>query len=491
MNKLKKILKNSSPDHCFLPLWFWNHELDKTELQRQINFMLEQKVGGFVIYPRHGLRVPYLSESWFDKMAFVFELAQKNKLSVFINDEYNWPSGAADGQILQDPDCRMAYLYLYDETTIKGSKSVEKYVPSQNIELIQAIRVNNGELDLNSVKNLKKYLKNDRFHWHSSEGEWKIIFVGKEYFNSSFFGYLPDYLNPKVAKQFIRIVYESYKKHLKKYFGNTLKGFITEKPGLGYFNHTRAIPWSPHIFRLFNRQNSLNLEKHIGGLFFNAGKKTQRIRTAFRALILDEYVNNFIKPLTEWCKKEHLLSIGQLQGEGPLEQNILFQGNYFDVMRHFDIAAVDSPDSQLISNQRNIIATKMGSSSAALYSKSSVMTQIFRYADGWKFNLRLGKWLADWQVILGATSFMPYAFFYSVQGFRKFESTPDIFFRQPYWKFFDQFTNYLSQLSSLFSQSQRLNNIAVLYPHHSLWAKMNFDSTNEAKIIANEFLRTF
>ena len=59
----------SPPDEFSpVPFWFWNDELDRKELKRQLLDFYEKGIRGFVIHPRKGLpeSTPYLSEAFLD-----------------------------------------------------------------------------------------------------------------------------------------------------------------------------------------------------------------------------------------------------------------------------------------------------------------------------------------------------------------------------------------------------------------------------------------
>ena len=45
--------------HC-LPFWSWNDDLEPEELERQIEWMHKNGVGGFFMHARGGLTTPYL-----------------------------------------------------------------------------------------------------------------------------------------------------------------------------------------------------------------------------------------------------------------------------------------------------------------------------------------------------------------------------------------------------------------------------------------------
>jgi hypothetical protein len=77
------------------PFWFWNSTLDKNEIQFQIHEMAAKGIKGFVIHPRQGMHVPYLSNQYFDFLRYTLDCARTERLQVHLYDEFPYPSGNA------------------------------------------------------------------------------------------------------------------------------------------------------------------------------------------------------------------------------------------------------------------------------------------------------------------------------------------------------------------------------------------------------------
>ena len=63
-----------------IPFWFWNDDLEESELVRQLREFHRAGFGGVLIHPRIGLshRVGYLSEEYFRLVRLVVDEASKN-----------------------------------------------------------------------------------------------------------------------------------------------------------------------------------------------------------------------------------------------------------------------------------------------------------------------------------------------------------------------------------------------------------------------------
>ena len=93
------------------PFWFWNDDIQASEIRWQIEQMAQQGVRGFFICARQGLQQPYLSESFFQLVDVAIQAAARHKMTVHLYDEYPYPSGAAGGEvILGNPQFRATTL---------------------------------------------------------------------------------------------------------------------------------------------------------------------------------------------------------------------------------------------------------------------------------------------------------------------------------------------------------------------------------------------
>ncbi|MBQ4384274.1 MAG: glycoside hydrolase, partial [Firmicutes bacterium] len=84
------------------PFWFWNGDMDPDEIRRQIREMHEKGIHGFLIHPRQGMEIPYLSAEFFRRVQIAVEEAAACGMEVWLYDEYPYPSGVAAGLVTVD-----------------------------------------------------------------------------------------------------------------------------------------------------------------------------------------------------------------------------------------------------------------------------------------------------------------------------------------------------------------------------------------------------
>ena len=79
------------------PFWFWNDDLTKAELLRQIEDFQSHGIHAFVIHPRAGLprSVDWLGERMIGFMRFAVREAARRGMWVILYDEGMYPSGSS------------------------------------------------------------------------------------------------------------------------------------------------------------------------------------------------------------------------------------------------------------------------------------------------------------------------------------------------------------------------------------------------------------
>ena len=109
-----------SRDFGILPFWFLNGKLDPEEMRYQLGELREKGMQGVILHGRYGLEVPYIGETYLDRIALAVEEAKRLGLTTWIYDEMNWPSGTADKRVLRNrPDLAQRYIECLS-FTIRG-----------------------------------------------------------------------------------------------------------------------------------------------------------------------------------------------------------------------------------------------------------------------------------------------------------------------------------------------------------------------------------
>lgn len=501
MEEVKRGFKNPSSEYRLAPFWFLNHCLEDEELERQIREMFDKGVWGFIMHARHGLITPYLSEEWFERIRTCVETAKRLGMKAYLYDENNWPSGPADGKVIEEnPEFRMSGVFLTQKFDVKAGEKVRVKVEKMDeLVAVVALPMKEGKIEVlpSEALLLNDFIKGDFLEWEVPSCCDHRVYVFSRRFlrGGTFFGSYLDVLNPSAVRRFIEVTHLEYAKRFKEEFGSTIWGIFTDEPAMD-INPQEAIPWTSRLPALFEYRNGYPLYKALPALFEDIGPLTPMIRAHFRDTVTEAYVEAFFKQIYEFCDPLHLNTVGHVLSEGEFYLHTRHQGDFFRGARWMHFGGVDflceltwpQPDS--LWGLNNLVGPKFASSAAHILEKPRVMSEAFGLASQWSIHLRTLKWLADWQIALGVNLIMPHAFYYSIQGFRKWECPPDEFYRTPFWKYYRKFADYVARLCFLFSHGYHIADVALLYPVKSMWASMNPKPTPETEKIVACFNKT-
>jgi hypothetical protein len=461
----------------FAPFWFLNHRLTDDELIRQVEELHQAGFGGFILHARHGRLTPYLSQEWMARLETCCREAQRLGMWVWLYDEDNWPSGPAGGSVTDaHPEFRMSQLYMSGQWRARSGQALD--VPVEVGDGLVYVLAVPGETErslrtLRGVTDITDRVEGGRLRWQPPEGRWLILAFSRSVFRGTFFGHYLDLLNPRAVAAFMGATHARYEGALKRYFGTVIKGIFTDEPSACYSNRPDTIPWTGGLPAAFEELAGLPFSQALAALFLDFGEKTLKLRCDYRRTVLQLYLEAFYKPIYRWCQRNHLASIGHLNGEDRLRSIVRQHGDLFAPVRWMHYSGLDSLGNvtwPAPGHDNNLVAAKMASSAGHLQEKPRVMNECWGLAGGWLANLGMLKRLGDFHLALGTNYFMPHAVYYSLEGFRKWECPPDEFYHEPYWPHYRLLADYLARLSALFSGGQHVAQVAVLIPTASGWA---------------------
>ncbi len=475
-----------------VPFWFWNGTMEEGEIVRQIREMSEKGIGGVCISARPGLRIPYLSKAWFERIKLALETAKSNGLQIWLHDEYPYPGGMSGEQVtLGYPQYRAQHL-TFRETTVQGGQQVDMELPWATLlralavplrrdrclwEQAEDIRSYIGsnhrqEIYQESTDRVgyhsKQYLAQDPVHrlfWKAPTGRWRVlVFLQQEFEPPQFSGTHFDPFNRKAVEHFIETTYRSYAEGLKEYFGSVIPGILTSKTS----PRGDRLPWSPLLPQAFRDRNRYDLLDCLPALITGFGPNTARIRYDYFQTLSELLRDNYHKTCADWCARQEV----RYATNAPVFRNA------HQVYVHIPGTSggrekVGAPE---IKGWENRAAEyrwnpKFPSSLVHQNDKKRVFNTCFN-GTGWSLTLQDMKWTVDRLGALGCNLFNFHAFFYTLDGLRKHDAPPSQFHQNPYWKHFRLLADYVGRISYALSRGQHVADLALLDPATSLWTHL-------------------
>ena len=149
---------------------------DRAAVTEMLEAYREVGIEQFLIYPRSGLEIEYMSDEWMAFCRNCLEVADSLDMKVWLYDEYNWPSGNCKGQVAADghEDCYPSLL-LFDKG--KDGRYTTRVM-------------------------------------HNPIGA--------------------DILNPEAVSRFVQFTHERYYSEFKEYFGRVIPAIFTDEPSFSY-----------------------------------------------------------------------------------------------------------------------------------------------------------------------------------------------------------------------------------------------------------------
>lgn len=240
----------------------------------------------FLIYPRSGCEVQYLSDEWFALCSHLCCEAERIGFSsIWIYDEYNWPSGSCRTRVFKDrPEFAINIL------TVSRAPGKEEY----------EFAVCKGTA-------------------------------------------MSDLFNPDAVDFFIHLTHEQYEKHLGKWFGRLIKGFFSDEPDIAYFagcpnGCSLTLPYYDGLEEDYRRISGGSLRADI-----LRGLKTGS--TPWEALCNrlygEKFRDSYAVRISHWCEERNLVMTGHLMNEYAAAPALRCNGHPLLVLPAFSLPGMD------------------------------------------------------------------------------------------------------------------------------------------------------
>jgi hypothetical protein len=465
---------NPPREYGILPFWFLNGELDPKEMLYQLREFRDKGMPGIILHGRFGLETSYIGETYLDRIHYAVEEAEKLGLKTWIYDEMNWPSGTADKRVLQArPDLAERYIECINMTVrgpwfsyLTGADS--RYLDFEKSRPVAAFAISldkPGEvIDLTPNLSFENVIP-----WEAPAGNWRLLYIVEKIAD-----YYIDALNPEATTEFLRQGYDPYASAVDGKMTSQMLGFYTDEPAMHYYlsgGETPIVPWTKDMFRRFQQRNGYNLRPRLPDLFFDVRPDSARVRYDFYNTLTDFYSQAYYQQIHEWCVQHNVLFTGHLLYEEGLRRLIRVEGNLFKHYPHMDVVGVDHLYPIIGNRDRpdEHVAMKVGSSAAHQLGSPRLLCESFGgiFMDA---TMQRMKWIADWEYVLGVNLLNPHGFHYTLEGPRKRDWPPSMFYQYPWWQYYGDFSNYMSRLSHLLSGGKHIAKVAVLWPMNAMFA---------------------
>jgi hypothetical protein len=466
------------------PFWFFNGDMEREEIRRQILEMKAKGLGGFFLCARQGLRVPYLSDQWFEVCRYAVEVAREEGLEVWLYDEYPYPSGMSGGEVtIRHPESKQWILELKSRDLEDGEELNESLGEGRLITAL-AYPAEKGSVDWGKpldiasccgiLQNQEIYQKTEgsvsyrhnfkRYFTYgpSKELRWKsqgrrrvVLAFCRELEDFKYYGSFLDPADTEAVKCFLDTTYEPYKAALGGDFGKTVRGMFGDETGfLGRW------PWSLRFPAYFAGKYGYSLEESLGALLDASYPNAKRIRYHYFQCVHELLRDRYHKPLGEWCEKngiQYVTEVPSVRMSNQMYSHIPGGDPCHDKLGY--------PFEQVIDRDFHFPRQnpKIISAMARQFGRRDSLVEAF-HSMGWTATLQEFKWQIDRLTLMGISLHNFHAYYYTMDGITKHDAPPSQFLQNPYWEYYKTFADYCGRSSRFITETESSASVAVLHP---------------------------
>lgn len=472
--------QNPSSKYRGKPFWAWNGKLEREELLRQIGVMQKMGFGGFTMHSRTGLATEYLGEEWFQLVDDCAEEADRLGMEAWLYDEDRWPSGSAGGLVTSEEKYRMKYVML-DVT------AAEQFVWKDGI-----LAAFEAELDGLHIKSYEAITEGNAPRSGSTVLVFRVEFMrASSFFNGN--SYL-DTMMKEATEKFIEVTHEQYKQKMGDRFGKSIQAIFTDEPYRGEVmsnvcrdnsNPEWGMPWTEDLFNQFRERFHYDVKARLPELFLLYGDSNiSEVKWHYMELIQQLFLENFAKPLHDWCQTNQLLLTGHVWHEDSLTAQTIPCGSVMRYYEYMDIPGVDV----LTENNRNYWIVKQLASAARQLGKPWMLSEIYG-CSGWQMSFENHKNTGDWQALFGINVRSHHLSWYTMQGEAKRDYPGSILHQSAWWEDYSHVEDYFSRIGVAMSQGSSCCDTLVINPVESVWCQVYPGWTRDFKPLSPEIIQ--
>lgn len=286
----------------------------------------------FLIYPRSGLEIEYMSKDWFRFCRDCIEVADSLGMKVWLYDEYNWPSGNCRGEVTSGGRSDLYPQILMFDNDGSGNYSTRVV--------------------------------------HNAIGA--------------------DILNPEAVSRFIQFTHERYYEAFAPYFGKVIRAIFTDEPSFSYSmsspsgllesNFTKfdkdhfALTWYEGLEEDYRRSAGSDLHEDV--IAYLHGKESGKLWMAYFNLLGDRMRSTYIETLASWCEAHGIELTGHLEYE-KLYKSVRCNGNALKMLSCFGIPGLDEANSDIALDAREMEVSGLALVQYARQGKKNAMAELY------------------------------------------------------------------------------------------------------------------
>ena len=342
-------------------------------------------------------------------------------LRMWIYDEDKYPSGAARTKTVDaNPDFQALGLAMVWNVVAPG-KTLTQSLPQGHKKLIAAVSYRMESDTPTDEELLTPYARYRgepvEFVNDTDKNLLCLAFYTKPAYegthatnNACYHRHYVDVSNPDAIAEFINNTYRTYTEVLGEYYSpafgdegenSIVEAIFADEPSYmgAYINSysekritlhpvDRTMPlymmvnWGLYVANRFASTYGYRLEDELTALFLGHGEHFCRVRYDYYRLMSDLYEKAFFAQLSDYCSSVGLHFSGHILLEDRITYHVIFEGNFFNMLRHMHIPGMDMLSSIPEEVWNMAFTPKLVRSISDLYGRGHVMNEVSAYNQG-------------------------------------------------------------------------------------------------------------
>jgi len=446
------------PDMIYAPFafWFWDDTLDTAQVAEMAGYMCDAGLNPGYAHPRHGLpHNEWLAPIWFRSLEAALNEARADGMYLGFCDEYWWPSGRADGRVLQRHPDLQAVSLRWENMYADGGQALE-VPPSFFTVAAQLDDPAEGKGDVLLGQTLEVIGEGDAFTWTPPEGRWKV-YVFHQYFHPGWDGGDVNYLDKKLSRAFIGIAHKPYLE-LAEELGRSIPGVFVDHEG----DYGWKLAWSDDLAKDYRKKTGrdirmmmpLMIDRDAGGIWVTA-------RHDWYDVVSDIYAADFFGEVSDYLDSLGMYTISNLWEESLFLQAVTL-GDAFQAHR-----AVSMPGNDCLFEKGLQVHDFKEIQSVTEFESRRFQSEVLG-AQGWQMTPLLMKQVANAVTCWGVSHVVPHG----INLNRALDSIPypaDWYISNPYWPYLEQWNDFVRRASYINSHGYTAPDLLLLNPMGSVW----------------------
>jgi hypothetical protein len=475
------------PDDCRIMMrwWWFGPAVQKPELQRELEQMKAEGIGGVEIATLYPLALDdpktgfhnqqFLSDEHIDAIGFAATTARRLGLRVDVTLGSGWPFGGPYIPVTQAAgQLRVEATPVSPET---DSIAVPDIATGEQLIAVFLAPSRNGRVSLPDAKQVSAIV-NGRLQLAARlEVTNQAIF-----FISSRTGMTVK--RPAVgAEGFVLDHYDrnAIETHLRAVGDRFLRAFGDQPPYAVFSDSLEdyGSDWTGDLMQEFQARRGYDLTPYLPALIGDAGPLTAAVRHDWGRTLTELANERFLTPLHEWAQQHHTLFRSQTYGFPP----VTLSSN-----RYADLPEGEGKASLLM--WREFSDVRWAASAGHLFGRPVISSETWTWLHSPAFRatpLDL-KAEADLHFLQGINQLVGHGWPYSPEqagepGWRMYAAAA-LNAHNPWWFVMPDLTRYLQRVSYALRQGKPANDVALLLPSDDVWSTFSVKSNPTSPVIS-------